>query len=85
MVLDDVWSLSQLEQLIFKMPGCKTLVVSRFRFPEVVNSTFEVELLKEEEALAVFCFSAFGQRSIPQNFDKKLAKQVSLLHNHNLF
>ncbi|KAJ8637488.1 hypothetical protein MRB53_011755 [Persea americana] len=75
-VLDDVWSLSQLEQLIFKIPGCKTLVVSRFRFPAVVNSTYELELLKEEEALAVFCFSAFGQRSIPQNFDKKLIKKV---------
>ncbi|RWR77299.1 nucleotide-binding site-leucine-rich repeat protein 2 [Cinnamomum micranthum f. kanehirae] len=75
-VLDDVWSLSQLEQLIFKLPGCKTLVVSRFRFPAVVNSTYELELLKEEEALAVFCFSAFGQMPIPQNFDKKLIKKV---------
>uniref|UniRef100_A0A0E0BUM1 Uncharacterized protein n=1 Tax=Oryza glumipatula TaxID=40148 RepID=A0A0E0BUM1_9ORYZ len=28
-ILDDVWSLSQLEELIFKFPGCKTLVVSR--------------------------------------------------------
>ncbi|VAI13604.1 unnamed protein product [Triticum turgidum subsp. durum] len=28
-ILDDVWSLSQLEELVFKFPGCKTLVVSK--------------------------------------------------------
>ncbi|XXG63520.1 hypothetical protein AAC387_Pa05g1690 [Persea americana] len=75
-VLDDVWSLSQLEELVFKIPGCKTLVVSRFRFPAATNSTYEVELLKEDEALSLFCFSAFGQCSIPYNIDKKLVKQV---------
>lgn len=83
-VLDDVWSLSQLEQLVLKIPGCKTLVVSRFKFPAATNSTYEVELLKEEEALSLFCFAAFGQCSIPHGVDKKLVKQVFLIHTHNL-
>ncbi|XP_038716373.1 probable disease resistance protein At4g33300 [Tripterygium wilfordii] len=75
-VLDDVWSLSVLEELIFKIPGCKTLVVSRFKFPEVFNATFEVQLLREEEALSLFCHTAFGQKSIPPTADANLVKQV---------
>ncbi|KAG1347933.1 Disease resistance protein ADR1 [Cocos nucifera] len=75
-VLDDVWSLSELEQLIFRLPGCKTLVVSRFKFPTVINNTYELELLGEEEALSLFCQAAFEQQSIPLTADKKLVKQV---------
>ncbi|XP_068654719.1 probable disease resistance protein At4g33300 [Aristolochia californica] len=75
-VLDDVWSISQLEQLIFNLPGCKILVVSRFQFPEIIKSSYEVELLKEEEALSLFCQSAFHQDSIPVAANKKLVKQV---------
>ena len=44
-ILDDVWSLSQLEDLVFKFPGCKTLVVSRFKFPTLVSRTYEMQLL----------------------------------------
>ncbi|GJM95311.1 hypothetical protein PR202_ga12028 [Eleusine coracana subsp. coracana] len=76
-ILDDVWSLSQLEQLVFKFPGCKTLVVSRFKFPTLVKSTYEMPLLDEEEALSVFCRAAFDQECIPQTADKKLVKQVA--------
>ncbi|XP_008792596.2 putative disease resistance protein At5g47280 [Phoenix dactylifera] len=75
-VLDDVWSLSQLEQLIFRLPGCKTLVVSRFKFPTLINNTYELELLGEAEALSLFCQAAFEQQSIPPTADKKLVKQV---------
>ncbi|WOL08981.1 disease resistance protein [Canna indica] len=75
-VLDDVWSLSELEELIFRVPGCKVLVVSRFKFPSVVKNTYEMELLGEEDALFLFCRAAFEQQSIPFTVDKKLVKQV---------
>lgn len=75
-VLDDVWSLAVLEQLIFRVPGCKTLVVSRFRFPTVLNATYEVELLTEDESLSLFCHSAFGQKTIPHAANENLVKQV---------
>ncbi|CAN6338760.1 unnamed protein product [Urochloa humidicola] len=76
-ILDDVWSLSQLEDLVFKFPGCKTLVVSRFKFPTLVRQTYEMQLLDEEEALSVFCRAAFDQECVPKTADKRLVKQVS--------
>ncbi|KAL0545659.1 hypothetical protein IC582_015549 [Cucumis melo] len=76
LVLDDVWSISVLENLIPNVTGCKTLVVSRFKFPEVLRETYEVELLKESEAIALFCHSAFGQQSIPLSANHNLVKQV---------
>ncbi|KDP38403.1 hypothetical protein JCGZ_04328 [Jatropha curcas] len=75
-VLDDVWSLSVLEQLICRVPGCKTLVVSRFKFSKVLNATYEVELLKGDEAISLFCLSAFGQKSIPLAADVNLVNQI---------
>ena len=75
-VLDDVWSLPVLDQLIFKVAGCKTLVVSRFKFPKVCNATYNVELLRREEAISLFCHSAFGKTSIPPAADSNLVKQV---------
>ncbi|XP_006664153.3 putative disease resistance protein At5g47280 [Oryza brachyantha] len=76
-ILDDVWSLSQLEELIFKFPGCKTLVVSRFKFPSLVTRTYDMELLDEEAAFSVFCRAAFDQETVPQTADKKLVRQVA--------
>lgn len=78
-VLDDVWSLAVLERLIF--PGCKTLVVSRFKFPTVIKATYEVELLTEDEAMSLFCHSAFGQKSIPPPANASLVKQVLPLNS----
>ncbi|KAJ7007255.1 hypothetical protein D5086_004725 [Populus alba] len=75
-VLDDVWSLPVLEQLIFKVAGCKTLVVSRFKFPKVCNATYNVELLRREQAISLFCHSAFGKTSIPPAADSNLVKQI---------
>ncbi|CAK7347608.1 unnamed protein product [Dovyalis caffra] len=75
-VLDDVWSPSLLEQLIFKFAGCKTLVVSRFKFPTVFNATYNVELLSGHEAISLFCYSAFGKTSIPPAADSNLVKQI---------
>ncbi|MBA0745822.1 hypothetical protein Gogos_008381 [Gossypium gossypioides] len=76
-VLDDVWSLSALEQLIFRIPTYKTLVVSRFKFPTpVVNEVYNVELLREDESLSLFCHSAFGQKWIPPTANETLVKQI---------
>lgn len=75
-VLDDVWALADLQKLICKAPGCKTLVVSRFRFHTVTNATYEVELLREDESLSLFCHSAFGQNTIPLGANQNLVKQV---------
>ncbi|XP_042411931.1 probable disease resistance protein At5g04720 [Zingiber officinale] len=76
LVLDDVWSASELEELVFRVPGCKILVVSRFKFPSIVKNTYEIESLGEEDALSLFCHAAFEQKYIPSTFDKKLVKQV---------
>lgn len=76
-VLDDVWSQSVLEQLIFRIPTYKTMVVSRFKFPTtVVNEVYKVELLREDESMSLFCHSAFGQNRIPPGADETLVKQV---------
>lgn len=75
-VLDDVWSLSVLERLI--LPGCKILVVSRFKFHPVVKATYDVELLTEKDAMSLFCHSAFGQKSMPLHANQNLVKQVQL-------
>lgn len=76
-ILDDVWSLSVLKQLIFRVPGCKTLVVSRFKFPpSTINCTYELELLRHDEAISLFCFSVFGQTSVPYGTNETLVKQV---------
>ncbi|KAJ7958112.1 CC-NBS-LRR disease resistance protein [Quillaja saponaria] len=75
-VLDDVWSLSVLQRLVCRIPGCKFLVVSRSNFPDIVNTTHEVELLREEEAVSLFCHHAFGEKSIPFSANENLVKQV---------
>ncbi|KAK1427376.1 hypothetical protein QVD17_16059 [Tagetes erecta] len=76
-VLDDVWLLSVLQQLIFKVPGCKTLVVSRIKFSSsVLNSSYELELLREYDAVSLFCHTVFGTTSIPLGKDEDLIKQI---------
>lgn len=75
-VLDDVWSLPVLEQLVLRVPGCKYLVVSRFKFQRIFNDTYDVELLSEGDALSLFCHHAFGHKSIPFGANQNLIKQV---------
>ncbi|KAK9169453.1 hypothetical protein Syun_001593 [Stephania yunnanensis] len=60
----NVWSLSVLEQLIFRCPGCKTLVVPKFKFPTIYDTSDELELLREEEALSLFYHAAFLQKCV---------------------
>ncbi|CAL5205975.1 unnamed protein product [Lathyrus oleraceus] len=72
-VLDDVWSKPVLEQLVFRIPRVKYIVVSRFRF---VDTIYQVEKLSEDDALSLFCHHAFGQKSIPFAANNNLVKQV---------
>ncbi|KAM6544142.1 hypothetical protein CsatB_008589 [Cannabis sativa] len=75
-VLDDVWSLPELQRLVSKIPGCTWLVVSRFKFQTIINHTYEVELLRENNAISLFCHSAFGQKTIPPGANVNLIKQI---------
>jgi hypothetical protein len=78
-VLDDIWDLSQIEDLTLKIPSCVTLVVSRFKYPGLILDTYEMELLEEEAALSLFCRVAFELDTIPAMADKKIVKQVNIL------
>lgn len=76
LILDDVWTRESLDQLMFKnIPGTTTLVVSRSKLADP-TTTYDVELLNEHEAMALFCLSAFDQKSIPSGFSRSLVKQV---------
>ncbi|XP_062099537.1 probable disease resistance protein At4g33300 [Humulus lupulus] len=75
-ILDDVWSLPELQRLISKIPGCTWLVVSRFKFQTIISDTYEVELLRESDALSLFCHSAFGQKTLPPGANVNLVKQI---------
>eukprot|EP01018_Ginkgo_biloba_P002521 Gb_38649 [translate_table: standard] len=74
-VLDDVWSKKHLEKLLFKAEGCKTLITTRFN--SLVRSTYQydLQLLREPDALSLFCFWTFGQSFIPETADVNLVKQ----------
>lgn len=78
-ILDDVWTKESLDMLMFKIPGATTLVVSRFNLAGP-TTTYNVELLKEDEAMPVFCICAFGKKLPPCRFRDILVKQVIMLH-----
>jgi len=86
-VLDDVWSKENLEILLFEREGYKTLVTTR-DCSTILRTTstrlYELPLLDHVDALSLFCFWAFGQRSIPSNVDEQLVKQVYLLQYLNV-
>ncbi|KFK29941.1 nbs-lrr resistance protein [Arabis alpina] len=75
-ILDDVWTREALDRLTYNIPGCTTLVVSRSKLTEP-KFTYDVEVLKDDEALALFCLCAFGQKSVPPGFSHNLVKQVA--------
>ncbi|XP_009108808.1 probable disease resistance protein At4g33300 [Brassica rapa] len=75
-ILDDVWTREALDCLTFNIPGCTTLVVSRSKLTEP-KATYDVEVLREDEALSLFCLCAFGQKTIPPGFDKSMVEQVA--------
>jgi hypothetical protein len=80
-VLDDVWSKANLEKLLFEGEGYKTLVTTRDR--STIGTTtstrlYELPMLDDADALPLFCFWAFGQKSIPSNADEHLVAGMPL-------
>ncbi|PSS21558.1 Disease resistance protein [Actinidia chinensis var. chinensis] len=78
LVLDDVWSglESFIEFLKQQISDMKILVTSRFEFPRF-NSTIKLKPLKDQDAKALFCHSAFphhGSSSIPDDLVNKIVK-----------
>ncbi|CAN7069173.1 unnamed protein product [Brassica oleracea var. botrytis] len=75
-ILDDVWTRKALDSLTSNLPSCTILVVSRSKLADP-NATYDVEVLREDEAISLFCLCAFGQKSLPPGFDKDLVKMVA--------
>ncbi|CAG7886421.1 unnamed protein product [Brassica rapa] len=75
-ILDDVWTRKALDSLTSNLPSCTILVVSRSKLADP-NATYDVEVLREDEAISLFCLCAFGQKTIPPGFDKDLVKKVA--------
>jgi len=78
-VLDDVWSISDVEQLMFQAEGYKTVITTRqdYTFPHTDSGrAYNIPMLQKADALSLFCFWAFGQPSIPTTEDEDLIKQV---------
>ncbi|PWA49208.1 Disease resistance protein [Artemisia annua] len=77
LVLDDVWSESEsiIQDLKFSIPGYKILVTSRFLFPRF-GSTYELNLLNDEDARTLLCYSAFPYDGIPVNVPDDLVTKM---------
>ncbi|ERN14424.1 hypothetical protein AMTR_s00033p00242990 [Amborella trichopoda] len=75
-VLDDVWSDTVLEDLLFnKTKGCKTLVTSR-NVLRSFDSKYELGLLKDKDAMSLFRHSAFSNITNPQRIDEDLVWKI---------
>ncbi|CAA0264477.1 unnamed protein product [Arabidopsis thaliana] len=74
-IFDDVWTRESLDRLMSKIRGSTTLVVSRSKLADP-RTTYNVELLKKDEAMSLLCLCAFEQKSPPSPFNKYLVKQV---------
>ena len=78
-ILDDVWSKSDVEQLLFEVEGCKTVITTRqdLAIPQTDSShMYNMCMLQKADALSHFCFWAFGQPPIPTRNDEVVVKQV---------
>ncbi|GLJ55180.1 hypothetical protein SUGI_1184190 [Cryptomeria japonica] len=76
-VLDDVWHEDHLKELLFEAKGYKTVVTARHTY-KWLDNTYDLPLLGEKDALSLFCFEAFGQKSIPdKGYNKALVKEVA--------
>ncbi|KAF5958207.1 hypothetical protein HYC85_005432 [Camellia sinensis] len=78
LVLDDVWSGSEFltEKFKFQISKYKILVTSRSVFPRF--STYKLKLLKDQDAMDLFCHSAFpqhGRSSIPKDLVSKIMRR----------
>jgi len=78
-VLDDVWSSSTLEYLLFEAKGYKTIITTRQDSTiRITGSTrlYKMPLLEDANALSLFCFWAFDETSIPTTENEVLVRQV---------
>ena len=81
LVLDDVWS--GLESLIEVLKQqIKILVTSRFEFPRF-NCTIKLKPLKDQDAKALFCHSAFADHassSMPDDIVDKVTNKYPFMY-----
>ncbi|GLJ20009.1 hypothetical protein SUGI_0362850 [Cryptomeria japonica] len=78
-ILDDVWSRSSLDKLLFEGRGYKTLITTRdiSIIPKnPYTKLYELPVLGQQDAMSLFCFWAFGQTSIPETADANLVMEV---------
>nr|ABR17307.1 unknown [Picea sitchensis] len=78
-VLDDVWSQSNLKNLLFTAEGYKTIITTRHNstIPDIDGTRlYDMPVLEGADALSLFCFWAFSQTSIPATAKEDLVKQV---------
>ncbi|XP_076938090.1 putative disease resistance protein At5g66900 [Bidens hawaiensis] len=87
LVLDDVWSESELliQDLKYQIPGYTILVTSRFMFSRI-GSTYELGLLNDEDAKALLIHSAFpcdrSQANMPADLVSKVSFKLSKIIYH---
>ena len=78
--LDDVWSKSDVKQLLFEAEGRKMVITTRqdLAIPHTDSShVYNMPMLQKDDALSHFCFWAFGQPSMnPTRNDEFVVKQV---------
>lgn len=78
-VLDDVWSKSNIEPLLFEAEGYKTIITTRQDYTIPISDSthvYNIPMLQQADALSLFCFWAFGRASIPRTEDEDLVKMV---------
>ena len=86
MVLDDVWSRLNLENMLFEGKGYKILVTTRdcsIICKTISTQSYELPLLDDDNAMSLFCFWSFAKRSIPSTIDEHLVKKVCFLQQQN--
>ncbi|XP_059623783.1 probable disease resistance protein At5g66910 [Cornus florida] len=82
-VLDDVWPGSKplIQKFMFPIPGYKILVTSRSEFPGL-GSTYKLEILSEQDAMSLFCQSAFpqgGSMNVPESLLHEIVRECNRL------
>eukprot|EP00253_Pinus_taeda_P001389 PITA_01389 len=78
-VLDDVWSGPNVDQLLFEAKGYKTVITTRQNstIPKRSDARlYSMPMLEDGNALSLFCFWAFNQTSVPATEKEDLIKQI---------
>lgn len=77
LVLDDVWSKSEslIQKFMFRIPGYKVLVTSRFMFPGP-HYTYELNMLNDEDATSLFCDAALAH-NVPSDLLKEVIPKMN--------